>query len=256
MTTSATGGGFPTPPSLVLFDLDDTLLAHRAAVDLGITVHRATLDSENFAPDDAAEVARWHELEEKHYHRYLSGEIDFVGQRQARAADFVASYGIRLDPAEAENWYNEYSVEYQNAWALHDDALPCLDELRQTIPGVRLGLITNGELEYQAPKVDAVGLRPYVEHLICSGELGIAKPDARIFQHACELFGLPPSSAVYIGDRLHTDAIGAARAGLAGVWLDRSGSAPEEDVATAAESDVSVIRSLDELPAILVSPTS
>lgn len=74
MTVLSNGSIPSAPPSLVLFDLDDTLLEHRAAVDLGITVHRATLNTENFAPDDAAEVARWHELEEKHYHRYLSGE--------------------------------------------------------------------------------------------------------------------------------------------------------------------------------------
>lgn len=161
-----------------------------------------------------------------------------------------------MSPAAAENWYNEYSIEYQNAWALHDDALPCLDGLRRAIPSVRFGVITNGELKYQSPKVDAVGLRPYVEHLICSGELGIAKPDARIFQHACELFRLEPSAAVYIGDRLHTDAIGAAHAGLAGVWLDRNGSATAEDLAAAAASGVSVIRSLGALPALLVSPTA
>lgn len=251
MTAAATGDKFTSSRTLVLFDLDDTLLAHRAAVDLGITVHRTTLPAGDFAPDDAAEVARWHELEEKHYHRYLTGEIDFHGQRRARAADFVASYGIRLSPAEATNWYNEYSVEYQNAWTLHDDALPCLDELRHTIPGVRLGIITNGELEYQTPKVDQVGLRPYVEHLICSGELGIAKPDARIFQHACELFGVAGSSAVYIGDRLHTDAIGATDAGLAGVWLDRNDSATAEDRAAAEASGVTVVRTLAELPRLL-----
>lgn len=238
-------------PSLVLFDLDDTLFAHREAVDLGITVHRATLDSARFATNDAAEVTRWHALEEQHYHRYLSGELDFLGQRRARAHDFVAAYGIELDEAASERWYNEYYLEYENAWALHDDALPCLDELRHTIPGVRFGLITNGELDYQAPKVMTVGLDPHIEHLISSGDLGITKPDARIFHHACEIFGVAPSCAAYIGDRLHTDAIGAARAGLTGVWVDRLGSATEEDVAAAAASGVIVIRTLRELASAL-----
>lgn len=244
------------PPSLVLFDLDDTLFAHRRAVDFGITAHRATLDSDNFAPDDATEIARWYALEEEHYHRYLSGELDFLGQRRARVRDFVAAYGITLNEAESERWYDDYYLDYENAWTLHDDALPCLEELRRTIPGVRFGLITNGELKYQAPKVEAVGLEPHMEHLIASGELGITKPDARIFHHACALFGIEPSSAAYIGDRLQTDAIGASRADLTGVWLDRPGTATVDELATAAASGVSVIRTLDDLPRILTSSPS
>lgn len=238
-------------PSLVLFDLDDTLLAHREAVDLGITAHRATLHSSTFAPDDTSEITRWHELEEQHYHRYLSGEIDFLGQRRARARDFVAAYGLDVDDAEAQTWYDGYYLHYENAWALHTDALPCLDELRRTISGVQFGLITNGELEFQSQKVDAIGLDAHIDHLITSGELGIAKPDARIFHHACDLFGVAPSSAVYVGDRLHTDAIGAANAGLTGVWVDRNGSATAEDTATATASGVHVIRSLSELAGVL-----
>lgn len=238
-------------PSLVLFDLDDTLFAHREAVDLGITAHRTTLEPAGFITDDAAEVSRWHHLEEHHYHRYLSGEIDFLGQRKARARDFVAAYGLELDEAASAHWFDDYFLEYVNAWALHDDALPCLDELRATIPGVRLGLITNGELEYQAPKAETGGLISHVEHLIASGELGITKPDARIFHHACALYDVQPADAVYIGDRLHTDAIGAANAGLLGVWLDRPGVATEEELAVAKASGVAVIRTLDELTAVL-----
>lgn len=246
--------GLPdTPPSLVLFDIDDTLFAHREAVDRGITAHRSTLDSADFAPNDASEITRWHELEEHHYHRYLAGDIDFLGQRRARARDFVAAYGITLDDAGAQRWYDDYYLYYENAWALHDDALPCLEGLRLSIPGVRFGLITNGELEYQAEKVDAVGLDSHIEHVITSGEFGIAKPDARIFHHACALFGVAPASAVYVGDRLHTDAIGAADAGLTGVWLDRLGAATEDELAAAAASGVLVVRSLNELPRLLAS---
>ena len=240
--------------SLVLFDLDDTLFAHREAVDLGITAHRATIDSSTFAPDDASEIRRWHDLEEQHYHRYLSGELDFLGQRRARARDFVATYGIELDGAAALRWYDEYYLDYENAWALHDDALPCLDEVRLALPDARFGLITNGELEYQAPKVNTVGLDAHIEHLITSGEFGFAKPDARIFHHACKLFDAAPADAVYVGDRLHTDAIGAADAGLTGVWLDRAGTATEEELVAAAAAGVIVIRSLSELAPLLAAP--
>jgi putative hydrolase of the HAD superfamily len=96
-------------------------------------------------------------------------------------------------------------------------------------------------------KIERMGLAPRVEHVIASGELGFAKPDPRIFEHACAVFGVPPTSAAYVGDRLHTDAIGAANAGLAGVWLDRLEAATSEELAEARASGVAVVRSLSEV---------
>lgn len=116
--------------SVALFDLDDTLFAHRAAVDRAIRSHRGTLGSVFAeAADDASESARWTALEELHYHRYLSGELTFEGQRQARARGFVEPYGVVLSNAEATDWFDTYCERYRAAWHLHTDALPCLDEL-------------------------------------------------------------------------------------------------------------------------------
>ncbi|MBW8821153.1 MAG: HAD family hydrolase, partial [Streptomyces sp.] len=116
---------------------------------------------------------------------------------------------------------------------------------------VRIGLITNGDLAAQTAKLRATGLLPRIEHVIASGEVGVAKPDAAIFARACEVFGVPQESAAYIGDRLATDALGASAAGLLGVWLDRAGAATEEQLGAARAAGVPVIRSLGELPALL-----
>ncbi|TFB80858.1 HAD family hydrolase [Terrimesophilobacter mesophilus] len=242
--------------SLVLFDLDDTLFAHTEAVGLGVKAHRSALGGAFADADETAELARWHALEEEHYHRYLAGDIDFLEQRRARVRGFVAPYGIELDDVAADGWYGDYYLEYERAWALYDDTLPCLDALNEALPGVRFGVVTNGELDYQSLKVTAVGLDRLFEHLIASGELDFAKPDARIFEHACSVFGVEPGSAAYVGDRLHTDAIGAANAGLTGVWLDRAGTASAEDLAAATASGVAVIRTLTELPQLLSGRTA
>ncbi|MEO6532383.1 MAG: HAD family hydrolase, partial [Pseudolysinimonas sp.] len=92
---------------VALFDLDDTLFAHREAVARGITLHRAAVGGALAEADDEAESARWHQLEEVHYHRYLAGELDFLGQRRARVRDFVAPYGVVLaSDVEAEAWFD------------------------------------------------------------------------------------------------------------------------------------------------------
>ena len=236
-----------TAITVAIFDLDDTLFAHRKAVRDGIAAHVvATIPG----VDAAAHQDRWDELEEHHYHRYLTGELDYLGQRRARARDFMAPFGVRLEAdSAAEEWFTVYLTEYVRAWTLHDDALPCLDALAAA--GIRIGMITNGDRDFQQAKLDAMGLDHRLEHLVTSGEFGVAKPDPLIFAHACEVFGVAPSAAVYIGDRLQTDAVGAARAGLSGVWLDRSGAATAEELAEAAASGVVIISTLAELPALL-----
>ncbi|ODU63182.1 MAG: hypothetical protein BGO97_03500 [Micrococcales bacterium 70-64] len=230
---------------VVLFDLDDTLFHHRQAVRDGITAHvAATLPGVDARPH----ADRWDELEELHYHRYLTGELDYLGQRRARARDFMAGFGHSFaDDAAAEEWFEVYLREYVRAWTLFDDALPCLARLAAS--GYRVGMITNGIPSFQQPKLDTLSLAAHFEHVVTSGEFGAPKPDPAIFLHTCGLFGVEPSEAAYVGDRLQTDAVGAASAGLTGVWLlrDREPTAGE----AAAASGVHVVRSLDALPGIL-----
>ena len=252
MTSGASAGASSAAP-VVLFDLDDTLMAHREAVADGILQH---MRSRAYLGDETESARRWHELEEQHYLAYLGGSLTFEGQRQARATDFARRFGEELDAHGASRWFAEYFERYRHAWALHDDVLPTLDALTAALPGVRFGVITNGELEFQTAKIARLGLLGRFDHVVASGAVGVTKPDARIFRAAIERFeaDAPASAAAYVGDRLATDAIGAARAGLVGVWLNRGGEAPLDDEAAAAHAaGVLEIGGLGELPNILAA---
>lgn len=234
----------------VLFDLDDTLFAHRAAVAAGVVAHLQATG--HAVPDPAATVATWHALEEQHYLRYLTGDITYAGQRRHRAQELMRGFDTDLADKDADAWFTSYLDSYRAGWTLHDDALPCLDELARRIPGLRFGIVTNGELGFQTSKLDAVLLLERLDAVIASGEVGVAKPDAAIFTRACERLGVRPDEAAMVGDRLRTDAIGAAAAGLSAVWLDRDGAeVPAADEVEAAALGVHRIATLDELPDLL-----
>jgi putative hydrolase of the HAD superfamily len=242
---------------IVLFDLDDTLMAHREAVAAGIARH---LHERGYAVEREEAQRLWHELEERHYHAYLAGELTFEQQRRARAAEFALAHGEALDDAAAGAWFARYFERYRESWALHADVEPALDALEATIPGVRFGIITNGEEEFQLAKLVRLGLQVghpgRIGHLVASGSEGVTKPDPRIFEAAVARFAAdaPVSAAAYVGDRLRTDAIGAAQAGLVGVWLNRSGECPTAaDGADAAAADVLEVRTLAELPSLLAA---
>ena len=239
-------------PTVALFDLDDTLFAHCGAVADGILRHLAAQGAPFDGVDQARAVALWQELEERHYHSYLAGRLDFPGQRRERARDFAAAHGVALTDQEATAWFGAYFEHYRASWRLHEDALPCLAALGEAFPGIRFGLITNGERSHQQPKLERTGLDGRLERVVTSAAFGFAKPDRRIFEHACAVFGVVPADAVYVGDRIRTDAIGAAAAGLTAVWLDRRDSAVDPaDAADAARLGVLRITSLAQLPALL-----
>ncbi len=268
------------PVQVLLFDLDDTLMAHTAAVEAAIDRARERAGDAGpwhaaalAAADPAAIRRRWHELEHEHYHRYLSGELDYLGQRVARASDLFAEHGVTLDESAALAWFDDYLLGYRDAWALFDDVLPALDAIERAAPGIRFGIITNGDLAFQTDKLHRIDLWNRLDltpvradasiddaarrgRLIASGEIGVTKPDPRIFEAAAAAFGVAASACAYVGDRLRTDALGARDAGMLGLWLDRGAARNAiTDVAegTAVElpADLPCVTSLLELPAHL-----
>jgi len=254
----------------VLFDLDDTLMAHTRAVSDAIA-RAQRLAGGAFAGDDTAAVQRrWAELEEQHYTRYLTGELTYLGQRIWRARDLLAPYGVALTDEQALAWFDAYLVGYRDAWRLFDDVLPALAGLRAALPGVLLGVITNGDLAFQTDKLHRIALWDELDltpvradgslddprrrgRLLASGELGVTKPDPRIFDAAAAALGVESGACAYVGDRVRTDAVGAHAAGMLGIWLDRGDARnPVTDGAEGAPpAGVARIRSLSELPALL-----
>jgi putative hydrolase of the HAD superfamily len=131
--------------------------------------------------------------------------------------------------------------------ALFADVVPCLDGL--VAAGFRLGVIANQPSEVRRAMVRD-RLTGYFEFLGVSDDLGLEKPDPRIFAHAVEAFGAEPSACAMVGDRLDHDVRPARAAGMRAVWLLR-GEAPERPTPEQLAEPDAWIRSLVELPAAL-----
>ena len=224
----------------VLFDIDGTLLDHDLAMERGLAA--AVVEIRPDLPDEelAGLLSEWLRLEHLHYETYLAGEISLAEQRRRRARGLLAALGVPEPEAhELDEWFAGYLAHYRAAWRLFDDVVPALDALGKRAAGV----VTNADLELQRAKLERFGLDRRLPALVASSEDGVAKPEPAIFRRAAAAIGLPPERVAYVGDRLDTDARGAAAAGMAGIWLDRTGSGKPGDVA--------VIGSMAELPALL-----
>ncbi len=120
----------------------------------------------------------------------------------------------------------------------YPDAAPALRELR--VRGLGLVVVSNWDHSLHE-RLEETGLAPLVDGAVASAELGRAKPDRAIFEHALALAGADAGTALHAGDSPDEDVGGALAAGLRAVLVARDG-APPRAVA------VPVIRSLAELP--------
>jgi putative hydrolase of the HAD superfamily len=103
---------------------------------------------------------------------------------------------------------------------LFDDVLPVLSELKKR--ELVLGLISNIDRD-MTPVLFKLGLMVILDVIVTSGDSGYAKPQPEIFHKAVEQAGVQKQEAVFVGDQYEIDFIGATRAGLKGILLDRYG---------------------------------
>jgi len=95
----------------------------------------------------------------------------------------------------------------------------------------KLGIITNGFTALQQIRLERTGLRDYFDALVISEEVGVPKPDPRIFDYALELAGNPDRARVLmVGDTAESDIRGGMNAGLATCWLNAHGRALPEGI--------------------------
>ncbi|MFJ7745390.1 HAD family hydrolase [Peribacillus sp. NPDC097295] len=102
---------------------------------------------------------------------------------------------------------------------IYEESFRVLDELKGKY---KLLLLTNGSPELQNTKLEITPeLIPYFDKIVISGAFGRGKPDASIFEHALEIMELDKDEVLMVGDNLMTDILGATRAGIQSVWINR-----------------------------------
>jgi len=87
----------------------------------------------------------------------------------------------------------------------------------------QLGAISNGFPDVQYQKLKALGIKHLFDCIVLSGEVGILKPDPRIFWEATTSLARKPEECLYVGDSYNTDIIGAKKAGMKACWFNPHG---------------------------------
>ena len=202
--------------AVLLCDLDDTLFDH----------DRATRESLADLQRRHQVLACWSldELDQRHrieletlHLEVLAGRLVIDDARRQRFGNLLAQAGFE-DATLADEVASNYRQTYAANWHAVDGAIDLLHAVRSD--GHSILIVTNNGVTEQRLKLQRCGIGACIDLMITSEEVGITKPDPRIFKHALSRVGARPSDAVMLGDAWATDIEGARAAGVAPVWFN------------------------------------
>lgn len=218
------------PPSLVVFDLDGTLID--SAGDLTTAIN-AMLAGFGCRPLSVPEVRR------------MIG--DGVAMLVARA---LAARQCDADPARAEQMFmRHYEADATSLTTAFPGVAEALQALRAA--GIPLAVCTNKPARITAGILSRLGLAEYFARVVGGDSLPFRKPDPRVLLTVLETFAARPESSLLVGDS-EVDAATARSAGVPFVLMKhgyRRGPADEIPCIAALEG-------FGELPALVRPPAN
>jgi len=115
--------------------------------------------------------------------------------------------------------------------------------------GLKLGIISNWDCSLPE-QLNACGIDASAfSVIVTSAVVGVCKPDSVMFDCALKSMDVDPGTVIHVGDDPEADVLGARRAGMHGILLDRNGTHSSFDgrrIAHLSELE-GFIRELDRL---------
>ena len=139
---------------------------------------------------------------------------DFTAQRKLSLATALGDHPEQVALIDGAF---EVFFDARNQVILYDEADAALRHLHARLPLIAL---SNGNAD-----LDRIGLAHFFHSRFSAHSVGAAKPQPEIFLAACAAVSLPAAAIAHVGDDPEMDVLGAKRAGMFAVWLNRDGRA-------------------------------
>ena len=199
-------------PKAILFDVDDTLCA---TTEFARRARRNAVRGMIGAGLNLDEDAVYTELEEVISEFSTNYEHHFDKLLLRLGEEHTGHLNRALVIASGVAAYHDTKFSQLRPFpGVHE----LLTELKQV--GLRLGVITHGLAVKQAEKLIRLKLLPYFDPdaIFISGQIGISKPNPKLYQFALNAMGLQPHEAMYVGDNPLNDIVPPKSLGMITVW--------------------------------------
>jgi putative hydrolase of the HAD superfamily len=118
-----------------------------------------------------------------------------------------------------------------------------LDDLKRNY---KLAIISNIMSNASRLALKKFNLEKYFDPVVLSRDLGIRKPDPRIFQFTLNKMGVKATEVLHVGNSLEDDVVGAKTLGIKTVWIKNETKKTQDVIPDF------VISKITELPSVLL----
>jgi len=210
-------------PPVILLDLDDTIIVHSATSEpcWRRVCDRYAAEIEGLTADrlyDAIQARTnkyWDNAD-----RHRQGRLDLPKARREVVSATFTDLGLD-DQALAHTIADAFTLERDASFYPCPGAIETLAQFCEQ--GILLGMVTNGASSAQRAKIERFQLAAFFEHIFIEGEMGMGKPDVRVFEHVLDTFGIEAQEAWMVGDNLAWDVGAPQKLGIFSVWIDPTG---------------------------------
>ena len=234
---------------LVLIDLDDTLFDYPKTEKAAF---RNTFEELGFFVESELGNAKKEEIYEKLKDRYKDVNLQLWKDLEKGAVDKDRLKVVRFEKIieEFDLKYNPYEMSELYLKKLGEGIFPfeATEKLCEYLHSkYKVGIVTNGIKEVQHSRIENSTIAKYIDKIIISDEVGVNKPDKRIFEYAMNYFEImDKSEVIMIGDSLGADIKGGQNAGIDTCWVNLRNNVNDTGIVPKYE-----VRKLEELFEIL-----
>lgn len=209
----------------LFLDLDETLCDTLGANEQARLLMAQALQAQFGAALDGQAISRayvsgiyrhWSDSQRARYLPIIKQQGEGAFRRQL-ILDLLAQQGVdNVNAAAAQALQDKFDSDRLQAFDFYPGIAEFLIDARKYFT---LVVITNGPEFSQVPKVEAVNLAEYVDHIIIGGQELEQKPARSIFEKALKLANCEAHEAIHVGDSLAADIAGAHGSGITSVWI-------------------------------------
>lgn len=204
----------------VIFDADETIfnnqgiheiVTEKVLIDLGL--------SSSLANDV-------HEKWDEHYFAEQRRRVDEYGfciDKENNAHSLMLAlkeFNVELSIEQAIDFWKYMVSEYSIKSKPYPDALELIQFLQEK--RIKMGIVSNGDTDIINMRLEKAMINHHFEFVITPcHDYRLTKPDVKVFVESLDLLKVTPEQSVFVGDNPNSDIVGANRAGMFSVLIDR-----------------------------------
>ena len=210
----------------IFFDLDHTLWDFESnskkAFETIFIKNEVDIDFNDF-------ISTYSPINHKYWKLYREDKVSKEDLKYGRLIETFDTLQYKTSESLIHTLSKEYIDYLPNHNLLFDGAIDILNYLK---PKYQMHIITNGFEEVQHKKMHNSDLLPFFDQIITSEEVGVKKPNPKIFNYALEKSKAIANESIMIGDNFEADILGAKSVGMHTIFCEFNGEIATEKVIT------------------------